>query len=429
MAQDTTPAIIVYQGDGSNNVFSVPFDKGYYGEVKVLFVRRGLADYIYYPSEDNYTVSGRLYAWKFGDAKVYTHTPNPAVGAHTYNSRDVQQANDVSAIAGQTITVGGLVYTRAAQNDIESSLLLTWTGDTLQIGDFICIIRETERGQPYEMPNNQKHIEMALDNLERQIQEVKDATDSALIVDPSYDIPNSHKMNPVNWMKSIIRCMDFSVRALRYSNDWLDYSLDDPNIADGNKTWHHLLNTENIKTIKERREIVDGVEHYWVEYLTFDNQWRKLVDSEWDGRIEEAERIANEAHDIAEEALGVSTNADTKADAAITYATAAQQAVAGIACRKYIFTLTEGQSTVVIDEEAEAKNIDLYLNGQLLIPTGNWTISGDTISLLFGPEADDVIVVIVGTIRQVAEMISIDAHNADPLAHAILFNHIDCGVL
>ena len=56
MAQDTTPALILYVGDGSQTRFEVPFDKGAYGEIKVAFVRRGLTDYTYNP--DTYTVDG-----------------------------------------------------------------------------------------------------------------------------------------------------------------------------------------------------------------------------------------------------------------------------------------------------------------------------------------------------------------------------------
>lgn len=283
MAQDTTPAIICYQGDGSQTAFPVPFDKGYYGDVKVLFVRRGLADYTYYPSEDNYTVNGRLYAWANGSNKVYTHTPNPAVGAETYNNFDEDTGDTVSDIAGQTITVDSVVYSRAVQHDIANNLILTWTGDMLEVGDFICIIRDTERGQPYIMPNNQKHIEGALDNLARQIQEVKDATDNALKIDPSHDIPDSHKMNPIDWLKSIIRCMDFSVRAVRLADGWFDYSTDDPNIADADKTWTHLLNTDNIKAIRERSEIIDNETVYWTEYQASDGSWKTLSDPhKWD---------------------------------------------------------------------------------------------------------------------------------------------------
>lgn len=420
MAQDTTPAIICYQGDGSNTVFSVPFDKGYYGEVRVLFVRRGLADYTYYPG--TYYVSGRLYAWQNGGARIYTHTPNPAVGAPTYNSQDIEQANTVSAVAGQTITVNTLVYSRAIQHDIISNLLLTWTGDTLQVGDFICIIRDTQRGQPYEMPNNQKHIERALDNVERQVQELKDGLDRTLTIDPSYTIPDSHKMNPVNWLKSIIRCMDFSVRAVRFANGWFDYSLDDPNIADGDKTWYHLLNTDNIKSIRERKEIVDDIEHRWVEYLDQDGQWRTISDSSWEGRIEEVERIANEAHDIAEEALDVANDADDKADDAVDYARQAMDAVTGISGERFVFTIEEGQSTLHFDDGIEDKIIDLYWQGQYLIQSGNWTVSGDTITMLFDPEEGDTVVVILSTIRQAVEQGDLNAHNIDPTAHANIIN-------
>lgn len=39
MAQDTTPAIVVYQGDGTNRVFSIPFDAGS-GVINVEFILR-----------------------------------------------------------------------------------------------------------------------------------------------------------------------------------------------------------------------------------------------------------------------------------------------------------------------------------------------------------------------------------------------------
>lgn len=312
MAQDTTPAIVVYQGDGSNNTFSVPFDKGYYGEVKVLFVRRGLADYTYDPV--TYVVSGRLYAWASGSAKVYTHTPNPAVGAPTYNSADVQQEDSVSTIAGQTITVGGTIYSRAVQHDIANNMLLTWNGDTLQVGDFICIARDTERGQPYELPNNQKHIEFALDNLERQIQEVKGAVDNALIVDPSHTV-DPNKMNPLDWMKSIIRATDFSVRGLRVANGWLDYSLDDPNIADEDKTWNHLLNTDNIKNLKEvvRIDPETLVERHDVYYVDKDGVERPLNDAAaFASKVDEITIILNEEDKLEVQAV---RNRNTAEDA------------------------------------------------------------------------------------------------------------------
>lgn len=307
MAQDTTPSIIVYQGDGTNHPFSIPFDKGYYGEVKVLFVRRGLADYTYEPT--TYEVNGRLYAWSFGSDFVYTHTANPAVGAKTYDYRDVEQSATVSAIAGQTITVDGVIYNRSIQSDIANNLLLTWTGDVLQVGDFIAIIRDTERGQPYEYPNNQKHIERALDNLERQIQEVKDATDNALKVDPAHTIDPS-KMSPIDWMNTILRSVDLSVRALRFTNGWVDYSLDDPNIANIDKTWYHLLNTENIKNIRESSRIESGKTIYWTEYQASDGSWKTLCDPvAWDQKIDEAKEIAQEAKEIAQNAKDVADDA------------------------------------------------------------------------------------------------------------------------
>lgn len=428
MAQDTTPAIIVYRGNGDNSVpYDVRFDKGYYGEVKVLFVRRGLADYTYNPT--TYTVNGRLYAWVNGMARVYTHTPNPAVGAQIYNSSDVEQVGvTVSAIAGQTITVNSIVYTRAVQHDIANQLLLTWTGTVLTPDDFICIARETERGQPYEYPNNQKHIEYALDNLERQIQEVANKADNALLVDPSW-VTDPSKMNPIDWLKSIIRCMDFSVRALRYASGWLDYSLDDPNIADGDKTWYHLLNTDNVKTIRERKEIEDGVEHRWLEYLDQDGNWHTVSDSSWEDRIAEAERIANEAHDYAETAISTSESADSKSDQALDYAHQAFDAATSIFSERHVFIITSGQTTLQFYEDIEDKQIDLYWNGQLITQTGNWTVSGDTITMLFGPEDGDTIVVFLNVVRQVVNTADLDAHNIDPSAHANLFNHIDCGTL
>ena len=434
MAQDTTPAIVVYRGNGDNAVpYDVPFDKGYYGEVKVLFIRRGLADYTYNPT--TYTVNGRLYAWGNSGTYVYTHTPNPAVGASTYDSSDVQQANNVSAVAGQTITVNSVVYTRAVQHDIANQLLLTWTGTVLTSDDFICIARETERGQPYIMPNNQKHIENALDNIERQVQEVAKKADNALLVDPTWadvadgGVADTSKMSPIDWMKSIIRCMDFSVRALRYANGWLDYSLDDPNIASGSKTWYHLLNTDNIKSVRERTEIIDGVEHYWVEYLTQNNEWRKLMDSNWESRLSDVEAKADNAYNAASTALQVAGQAEAKADLAVTYATQAQDAAANIYTKEYVFTMTAGQSTINVGESLDNKNVNVFWNGQLITKTGNWSVSGSTITLSFPIDAGDIVVVMVGVITKVTQYMSLDAHNNDPLAHAVLFNHIDFGVL
>ena len=409
----------MYQGDGSNNVFSVPMTKGKYGTISVAFVRRGLSNYIYNPT--TFTLNGGLYAWSIAGNLFYTDTPTPAVNATVYNQYSTATGYTVTAAAGSTITISNgtdtLTLARQSSSDIDENTLLTWTGETLQIGDYIVIERNTVRQQPFEFQNNQKHIEKSDDNQERQIQEIADKVANALLVDPTHTI-DSRKMNPINWMNTIVRCVDLSVRALRYSNGWLDYSLDDPNIADGDKTWTHLLNTDNIKGIKERKEIIDDVEHRWVEYLDQDGIWHTVSDSAWDDRITEAERIANEAHDLAEEALSEAGEANTKSDQALDYATQAQTAVANIYSERFVFNMTAGQTGLLFDESIEDKIVDLYWNGQLLSQPGNYTISGDTINLLFPIETGDVIVVMLGVIRQVINYMDLTAHNTDPTAHA-----------
>lgn len=427
MAQDTTPAIVIYQGTGSQTTFPVPFDKGYYGDVKVAFVRRGLANYTYNVNPSDYTVNGRLYAWANGATYIYTHTAIPSVGAKIYNSSDVEQVGvTVSAVAGQTITVNSVVYTRAQQHDIENNMILTWLGATLNVGDYICIIRETERGQPYEMPNNQKHIERALDNIERQVQEVANKADNALLVDPSYTT-DSNKLNPIDWMKTIIRCTDLSVRGLRYANGWLDYSFDDPNIAEGSKSWNHLLNADNIKNVRERSRIEDGVTFYWVEYLASDGTWKLLGDSSWEGRLAAVEAKAETAYQTSISALGVAGQADNKSDQAVIYAQQALDRVANIYSERHVFTITSGQTTLQFTDDVDDKEIDLYWNGQLITKTGNWTVSGDTITILFGMEAGDTVVVFLNVVRQVINVADLDAHNTNPNAHANL--NFDCGTM
>lgn len=202
MSQDNKKSMVMYQGDGSNNVFSVPFDKGFYGEISVLFVRRGATTFEY-------------------DPKTFTLN--------------------------------------------EDNTLLTWTGDTLKLGDYICIIRNTETGQPYDYQNNQKHIEQALDNLSRQIQEVADAADRALKLDPTYSI-DSDKMNPIEWLQTIVRCKDLTVRGLRFANNVLQYSKDDPEKPESEKTWYSLLNTDGITNVRERYDV--GTDTYYFEYST-----------------------------------------------------------------------------------------------------------------------------------------------------------------
>lgn len=275
MSQDNKKSFVMYQGNGSNNVFSVPMTKGKYGTISVAFVRRGLDQYEYNP--DTWGLNGGLFSWDLSGIKVYTDTATPAIGATVYDQYGVDTGDTVTAVGGATITVNTNVYTRDTLHDVDENTVLTWTGDTLQIGDYIVIERTTTRTQPFEFQNNQKHIEKSDDNLERQIQEVADKVDNALLVDPTHTI-DSNKMNPVEWMKTILRSVDKSVRGFRYLNGWLDYSLDDPNIADVDKTWTHLVNTDNIKAIREQSRIENNETIYYTEYLAQDGSWKTLSD-------------------------------------------------------------------------------------------------------------------------------------------------------
>ena len=198
MSQDNKKSMVMYQGDGSNNVFAVPMTKGKYGTISVAFVRRGLDNYEYNPT-----------TWTLNDENT----------------------------------------------------LLTWTGDVLNVGDYIVIERTTARKQPYEFPNNQKHIERSDDNLERQIQEVADAADRALKLDPTYSI-DSDKMNPIEWLQTIVRCKDLTVRGLRFANNVLQYSKDDPEKPESEKTWYSLLNTDGITNVRV------GTDTSYFEYST-----------------------------------------------------------------------------------------------------------------------------------------------------------------
>lgn len=280
MSQDNKKSFVMYQGDGSNNVFSVPMTKGKYGTISVAFVRRGLDQYEYNP--DTWGLNGGLFAWNLSGVKVYTDTATPAIGATIYDQYGVDTGDTVTAVGGATITVNTNVYTRDTLHDVDENTVLTWTGDTLQIGDYIVIERTTTRTQPFEFQNNQKHIEKSDDNLERQIQEVADKVDNALLVDPTHTI-DSNKMTPVEWMQTILRSVDKSVRGFRFLNGWLDYSLDDPNIADVDKTWTHLVNTDNIKAIREQSRIENNETIYYTEYLAQDGSWKTLSDPhKWD---------------------------------------------------------------------------------------------------------------------------------------------------
>ena len=252
MSQDNRKSIVMYQGNGSVNVFPVPMTKGKYGTISVAFVRRGLDSYEYNPT--TFRLNGSLYAWSVSDNVFYTDTPTPAVGATVYNQYDDATDYTVTSTVGTTITISDgentLTLSRYTEGDIDENSLLKWTGTTLELGDYIVIERKTTRTQPFEFINNQKHIEKSDDNLERQIQEIADKVDNALLVDPTHAI-DSNKKDPVDWMKTILRCIDLSVRALKYENGWLSYSTDDPNIAETDKTWMRVLNTTNDKSIKE----------------------------------------------------------------------------------------------------------------------------------------------------------------------------------
>ena len=188
-------------------------------------------------------------------------------------------------------------------------------------------------------------------------------------------------------------------------------------------------------------------------------------------KAEQAVETATEAHEFAEGALIESGEANTLSHQAVEYATNAQNAVANIHSERFVFTIEEGQTTLQFDRDIENSIVDLYYNGQLVTKEGNWTVSGDTISLLFTPDTGDIVFVIVGAITQTVTMGNLNAHNVNPLAHSnvisahndsltahtnliaahnadvnahsnlitahnadvnahsILFNHIDCGTL
>lgn len=316
MSQDNKKSFVMYQGDGSNNVFSVPMTKGKYGTISVAFVRRGLDQYEYNP--DTWGLNGGLFSWDLSGTKVYTDTAIPTIGATIYDQYGVDTGDTVTAVGGATITVNTNVYTRDTLHDVDENSVLTWTGTTLEVGDYIVIERTTTRTQPFEFPNNQKHIEKSDDNLERQIQEVADKVDNALLVDPTHTI-DSNKMNPVEWMQTILRSVDKSVRGFRFLNGWLDYSLDDPNIADADKTWVHLLNTDNIVSVREMHDIdEEGKDIYWTEYQDQYGEWKTLSNAPlWEKQLDEIQETADNALAVAEEAKTIAGNAEAKADLAV----------------------------------------------------------------------------------------------------------------
>lgn len=252
MAQDTTPAIVIYQGNGSNKTFSIPFDKGEYGSIKVAFVRRGHTDYYYNPT--TYTVDGYLYAWDLGGSpKQYYYTKTNDNKVYNANNAVVPGVTLSSMASSSATFSNGKTGYRAYANDISFHSLLEWLGDTLTVNDWICIVRETQTSQPYTYPNNQKHIEGALDNLSRQVQELKAQSDISLKVDATF-MQDSQKMNPIDWLNTIVRSTDGTARGFRYRDMWLEYSIDNPELPEERKSWTRLLNTTNITTVREYRD-------------------------------------------------------------------------------------------------------------------------------------------------------------------------------
>lgn len=270
MAQDTTPAVVIHQGDGKNQIFSVPFDKGNYGTIRVAFVRRGLTEYEYNPT--TYTVDGHLYAWDLGgDPKQYRYTKSDDSRVYDANNVVIEGIIIESMFDSSIRFSDGVIGYRAHAKDIISYALVEWLGTPLTSDDWICIVRDTKTGQPYTYSNNQKHIEYALDNLSRQIQELKAQVTSALKVDPTY-LQDPNKMNPIDWLNTIVRSNDRTARNLKYHDMWLEYSTENPDLPEEEKEWVRLLNTVNITTLREYHDegtgqsrpqySMDGGEHW-----------------------------------------------------------------------------------------------------------------------------------------------------------------------
>ena len=260
----------MYQGNGSNNVFPIPMVKGFYGTISVAFVRRGKAVYDFNPT--TWTINGNLFAWDVGSGSFfYTNTAAPSTGAVAYNEYGVANGYEVASISGTSIEFSktgsaNVSGTRDTTADIDENSVLTWTGDVLNIGDFIVIQRTTILQQPYDFPNNQQHIEKSDNNMERQIQELADKLESVLSIDPTFSI-DSTKMTPQEWLETVLRSTDKSVRELKKYNDQLFYSSVDPESLSGDKIWYALPNSENIKTFRRATMTVDGAIYKFVEAL------------------------------------------------------------------------------------------------------------------------------------------------------------------
>lgn len=293
--------------------------------------------------------------------------------------------------------------------------------------DIICIYRQTPTIQdtPFKTLEgyNAKALENILSKIVAMIQEIKSTYFSTQVLqgDPwQLDLltsaDNGATVNIDYVAKKLVKGLYFQI-----NNGNLQVS------ADGS-SYITMPKSTDVAEFRQNQIVKEDLTvEYRLQYRV-GNTWYN-AESNAESTADEAKQIAEEARETAYDAHRIASDADTKADSAINYATQAQDAVANISCRKYVFTTTAGQSSLVVGESLNISNIDLYWNGMLITPTGNWTVSDDTINLLFETEENDIIVVIVGSIRQVINIHSLDAHNADPLAHASLFNHIDCGVL
>ena len=141
----------------------------------------------------------------------------------------------------------------------------------------------------------------------------------------------------------------------------------------------------------------------------------------------EALETSRQVKQIAENALDVAQQADEKSDLALQKAQHAEDYVFSLHSERFVFTISENQTTLTFSENIENKEIDLYWNGQYITKTGNWSVSGNTIVMSFGPEAGDKIAVVLNVIRQAVNLADLDEHNADEYAHPNLI--FDCGTM
>lgn len=278
MAQDTTPAIVVYQGDGTNRVFSIPFDAGS-GVINVEFILRGATQtYEYSPltftiNDDNTALTWTGEPLQIGDFICISRSTT-AQSLVMYEGDGVKKEFEIPFIRGFYGSIGvAFIYHGNTQTyeyepksfEVNSeNTVLAWKGETLNAGDYIAIGRSTISGQPYELPNNQKHIEGALDNLSRQIQELKDR--AVLVIDPTYRVGAPNKQNPIDWLNTIVRSKDFSLRGLRFRHHWMEFSTDNPDKPEDKKSWIRILNTINVTTLRERYDEERDV--FYPEYST-----------------------------------------------------------------------------------------------------------------------------------------------------------------